>query len=392
MLHRILSTCYQKGPRKQNILKISYICLAHSDDLDAFLDKFAYPQSMDDGSPPDVDTTSAFEKIGAVSDQQSAADFQSWTKKPTEALPPPDTFRSLIRATGAWAKRNLFISHTGDQRTFTAPRRARHQKASLSELESLYGPQQVISNAFHSYGRQISTQKQFLVRWMPTLMLRHHINTYRKALYETEEVQEPEGHLHHNVPALCIVSWKDAWEPGDTVRKLQHLDGDVMSIDQRALTSVTRRIWAESKDLHLHNLDRQSFKGTQDCTAANPFNQEPFLHNFVTIKTGDTLNPDLDITSQSAYVIRADPRSSPLPEPLAEHAEPPQPSQLLVAYGPDGKAIGTITRDRLLMLYRSYEQTSTNRKDTSLDAFPHAVASLMQRYREERQIEVIRSR
>ena len=37
------------------------------------------------------------------------------------------------------------------------------------------------------------------------------------------------------------------------------------------------------------------------------------------------------------------------------------------------------TRDRLLMLYRSYEQTSTNREDTSLDAFPHAVASLMQR-------------
>ena len=39
------------------------------------------------------------------------------------------------------------------------------------------------------------------------------------------------------------------------------------------------------------------------------------------------------------------------------------------------------------MLYRSYEQTSTNREDTSLDALPHAVASLMQRYREGRQIE-----
>ena len=110
----------------------------------------------------------------------------------------------------------------------------------------------------------------------------------------------------------------------------------------------------------------------------------------VTIKTGDTLNPDnpdLDIAPQSAYVIRADPRPSPLPEPQAEHSEPPQPIQLLVAYGPDGKAVGTITRDRLLMLYRSYEQTSTNREDTSLDAFPHAVASLMQRYREGRQIE-----
>ena len=152
--------------------------IAHSDDLDAFLDKFAFPQSMDDSSPPEIDSTPAFEKIGRVSDQQGAADLQSWTKEPKEALAHPDTSRPLTRAT----KRNIFISHTGDQRTFTAHRRARHQKASLSELESLYGPQQVISNVFHK--RQISTQEQFLVRWMPTFMLRHHINTYRKALYE----------------------------------------------------------------------------------------------------------------------------------------------------------------------------------------------------------------
>ena len=160
-----------------------------------------------------------------------------------------------------------------------------------------------------------------------------------------------------------------------------------MSIDQRALTSVTRRLWAELKDLHLHNLDRQSFKGMRDCTAANPFNQEPFLHNFVTIRTGDTLNPDLDIAPQGAYVIRADPRPSPQPESQADHPGPSPSTQLLVAYGPDGKAVGTTTRDRLLMLCRSHEQTSINREDTSHDAFPHAVASLMQRYREGKQKE-----
>ena len=54
-------------------------------------------------------------------------------------------------------------------------------------------------------------------------------------------------------------------------------------------------LWAEPKDLHLHNLYTQSFKGRRDCTAAKLFNQEPFLHNFVTIRTGDTLNPELDI-------------------------------------------------------------------------------------------------
>ena len=355
--------------------------IAHSDDLDAFLDKFAYPQSMDANNLPEIDMTSAFEQIGTVSVQVSAADFQLWTQKHKEALAHQYTSRSPRRAT----KRNIFISHADDQQVFTAPRRARHQKASMSELESLYGPQQLISNVFHK--RQISTQEQFLVRWMPTFMLKQHINTYRKALYVTDEVQEVKGYLHHNAPALCVVSWKDSWEPGDMVQKLQHLDGDVMSIDQRALTSVTRRLWAESKDLHLHNLDRQSFKGMQDCSAANPFNKEPFLRNFVTIKTGDTLNPDLDIAPQGAYVIRADPRPPPQSEPQADNVGPPRPIQLLVVYGPDGKAIGTITMDRLLTLYKSYEQTSANRHDTSHDAFPHAVASLIQRYREGRQTE-----
>ena len=39
------------------------------------------------------------------------------------------------------------------------------------------------------------------------------------------------------------------------------------------------------------------------------------------------------------------------------------------------------------MLYRSYKQTSNNREDTLQDAFPRAVASLMQRFTEGRQIE-----
>ena len=77
----LLSKGAKKAKDPDNIKSMSCHYIAQSDDLDAFLDESAYPQSMDDGSPPDVDTTSAFEKIGAVSDQQSAADFQSWTKK-----------------------------------------------------------------------------------------------------------------------------------------------------------------------------------------------------------------------------------------------------------------------------------------------------------------------
>ena len=85
----LLSKRTKKAKDPRNIKSMTCHYIAHSDDLDAFLDKFAYPQSMDDGSSPEVDITSAFEKIGTVSDQQSAADFQSWTKIPKKHLPPP---------------------------------------------------------------------------------------------------------------------------------------------------------------------------------------------------------------------------------------------------------------------------------------------------------------
>ena len=138
----------------------------------------------------------------------------------------------------------------------------------MGATNSASGMWGAISNVFHK--RQICTQEQFLVRWAPTFMLKHHIDSYRQALYESDMVQEIKGYLHHNAPALCLVSWKDSWEPGETIRQLQHLDGDVMSIDQRALSSVTRRLWSTPKDLQLPNLDRQSFQGTQCCSAANP--------------------------------------------------------------------------------------------------------------------------
>ena len=54
-------------------------------------------------------------------------------------------------------------------------------------------------------------------------------------------------------------------------------------------------------------------------------------------------------------------------------------------YGPDGKAAGTITKERLLILYRSYEQIVSNASNTACDAFPKAVASMLSRYKDGRQ-------
>ena len=134
-------------------------------------------------------------------------------------------------------------------------------------------------------------------------------------------------------------------------------------------------------DLTLCNLDRQSYKRTHNCSTANPFNLEPCLYNNVKIRTGDTLNPGLDIAAQGEYVIRADPRPPPLHE--SGTSEDDQKAPLLVVYEPDDKAAGTITKDRLI-LYKSFQQAMGDQTSPSHDAFPRAVAHLMSRHKEGR--------
>ena len=58
---------------------------------------------------------------------------------------------------------------------------------------------------------------------------------------------------------------------------------------------------------------------------------------------------------------------------------------LLAVSGPNGKAAGTITKDRLLVLYKAYLHSGRGMLPADRDAFPKAVASLMTRYRDGRQ-------
>ena len=175
---------------------------ADSLDLEAFLDKFTWPESMDLETPPEIDMTSAFERIGTVSEQESADTFRTWR------------IRQGLRNTqprampGSRPRSKIFILHEDERHAFICPKAARHSKAPLTQLKSLHGPQQIIANAINM--RQIQPQEQFQVRWTPTFMLRHHIDSYRKALYETESVTPVTGYLHHNAPGLCLVNWKDS--------------------------------------------------------------------------------------------------------------------------------------------------------------------------------------
>ncbi len=134
------------------------------------------------------------------------------------------------------------------------------------------------------------------------------------------------------------MSCKVSWEPGEVVRGLNHLDGSVLSIDQLSMSHAPKQLQDTAKDVDLRNLDRldrQSFKGTTRNTINNPFIADASLQKRVYIRTGETINPDLDIAPAGSYTIKADPR------PLSLHeSQPSSPLHAGHVYGPDGRALG----------------------------------------------------
>ncbi len=149
--------------------------------------------------------------------------------------------------------------------------------------------------------------------------LKPQIQKYRKALYKPDSIQDIKGYLHHNVLSICLVSWKDSWEPGEVVRGLNHLDGSVLSIDhgQLSMSHAPKQLQGKAKDLDLRNLDRQSFKGTTKNTINNAFVLDAYLQKRVHIRTGETIHPDLNIAPGGSYTIKEDPR------PLSLHESQP---------------------------------------------------------------------
>jgi len=127
---------------------------------------------MDLESNPEPDITPAFQIIGQLTDEVSKADFETWRrarklKKMTKKRWAPKTQKHLL-----WKLICTHHMHEDDMTALMAPKKARMAKATMNDLQSLHGPQQVITGVPHK--RQVSTQ-ECLVRWTPTFMLKPHI-------------------------------------------------------------------------------------------------------------------------------------------------------------------------------------------------------------------------
>ena len=105
--------------------------VAHSE-LEAFIEKFTYPQSMDTDNSPEMDMTTAFDTL--VSEQKSAFDFAAWRR----ALRATSKKVHALNLKTASRQRKMFVLQEEDEIAFIAPRNTRDHGATMGELKSLY--------------------------------------------------------------------------------------------------------------------------------------------------------------------------------------------------------------------------------------------------------------
>ena len=103
--------------------------------------------------------------------------------------------------------------------------------------------------------------------------------------------------------------------------------------------------WPAAHDAHLTNLERQSFFGPREGAGSDLLASEAHSGQRISINTGQTINPDLDVHPTGVFTI------SPRPTSIDVETR-----QSLVVYDPEGHALSTITKDRLSLLFACFNK------------------------------------
>lgn len=314
-------------------------------------------------SPPIAGT-----QIPEVDEAAVRASFDEWRKGN----------RPRIRSQAGNRIRGIFIKHIqsglpeSQRRDLQHPKKIRQPGASHADLERLYGEQNHMWRVLAKCKR--SGQVHYQVMWQPTFMLMCHVDEYRKIQYAPESMERVTQFGPQVAKWLKLVSLKASWEPRESVIDHSHLEMDMLAIEAGELEKAARRPWPRGSDPNFPNLERQSFFHPEECQTDDLLATEPHLGRYISINTGQTVNPDLDIYPTGLFTIA--------PVRVSSDAETGQPTQFAI-HDPEGQALSTITEGRLRLLFARFNahQEAQGRVPGSLD-FPEALAKLMYRYKE----------
>ena len=210
------------------------------------------------------------------------------------------------------------------------------------------------------------------VIWQPIFMLMSHVEEYRKIQYTPDGMAKVTQFGPRAAKWLKLMSWKASWEPRESLCQHANLAMDILAIEAGEPEQAARRPWPNSCDLTLSNIERQSFFDPEECRPDDLLATDPHLGQSISINTGQTVNPDLDICPTGTFTI-APVRSCIDPETR-------QPSQFAV----QGQMLNTITQGRLTLLHAQLCANHGLDTTQSRHESAAALAKLFHRYKEGR--------
>ena len=245
----------------------------------------------------------------------------------------------------------------------------------------LYGPQErieCITNDCYDNG-----QRKFLVHWGDTYMYAQHIALHEQDGYKAKKHTRcpTAAKLHGPIGRLQIkkVEWEPSWEPADIGIPQDMIDaldearnaGDCINLAR----ANCRRL-----DQDKSNIERQGHWPALKSKNTSVLLHDPTLTTLIDINPMDTVNPDQDIAPTFEHVIsKMHGNMPPAGKPLAN------------VYTPSGKLCGTITFERLQILYHTFTQSQQNQPEVHQQhhnpTFEHALARLLSRYSDKHTLE-----
>ena len=218
-------------------------------------------------------------------------------------------------------------------------------------------------------------KERFLVHWRDTYMYEKHIALHEKDGYKTKKHTRclTAAKLHGPIGRLQIrkVEWEPSWEPSDIGIPQDMIDA-LYEAKNAADCIDFARDNCRRLDQDKSNTERQGHWPPLKSNSTSVLLHDPTLTMLIDINPMDTINPDQDIAPTLKHVISN------------MHGNmPPAGKPLANVYAPSGKLCGTITFERLQILYHAFTLSQQNQPEIHQQhhnpTFEHALARLLSR-------------
>jgi endonuclease/exonuclease/phosphatase family metal-dependent hydrolase/ribonuclease HI len=254
-------------------------------------------------------------------------------------------------------------------------------------MQALYGDD-AIPQAFLAE-RVAKRQKQLLVRWKPSIVMKHHLQPWASLGYTPRSTSSIAKQLGRGIAKHALeVEWNDTWEPLSTMKEsLSKATFDALYTELRVLHAPTHKPPPPPKrhDAHLDEHARTGFGIEPPPTTPTP----SVLRSYITI-IKEAVNPDMDVNpnaGKTCYMLFRDCEfhvQSQYATHITNSVEggsgsqgSPQAYDVCHSYCPQGRYMGSIPWTRVEWLYQRYR---AGHQHEPYAMFKREVALLLSRY------------